>query len=105
MVHVVHGVHVEQPLVGAPVHGLRGTPAHVADLLEQLLRRPQEPGPAEHRRVAREGPVRARDCPGAAAELLLPPLHGRRVRRRRGQREREVLARDLGPAAGQRVRD
>uniref|UniRef100_A0A0A8ZRP1 Uncharacterized protein n=1 Tax=Arundo donax TaxID=35708 RepID=A0A0A8ZRP1_ARUDO len=101
MVHVprrVHGVHV---LVGAPAHQ-HGPLAHVADLLEQLLRGPQESGPAEHRRVAREGPVRARDGPGAAE---LPPLRGRRrVRGRRRQREREVLARDLGPAAGQRVR-
>jgi hypothetical protein len=103
MIHVsprVHMVHVEQALVGGAPVRLRGPPAHVADLLEQLLRGPQEPGPPEHGRVARERPVRPR---GAAGELL-PPRRGRgRVGGRRGEREREVLARDLSPASRQRV--
>lgn len=35
-------------------------PAHVANLLHQLLRRPQEPRPLENRRVACERPDRKR---------------------------------------------
>jgi hypothetical protein len=72
----LHGIRVEQVLVGdAPVDA-RGRASRVADLLEQLLRGREEPGPPEHRRVARERSVRP-----------LPP------RRRRGRvgRERQVL--------------
>jgi hypothetical protein len=93
-VHVViealHRIRVEQGLVGCgPVH-VRGRAPHVADLLEQLLRGGEEPGPAENRRVAGEGPEGARG--GAKRPTGL--LRGR-VRGRGGEREREVLRRDL----------
>lgn len=94
-------VHVEQPVVGAPVR-LPGAASDVADLLEQLLRGAQEPGAPQHGRVAREGAVWARGYTGRE----LPPRRGRRVRGRRGERERKALARDLSPGAGrQRMGD
>jgi hypothetical protein len=88
----LHRIRVEQVLVGDAPADARGGASHVADLLEQLLRGREEPGPPEHRRVAGEGSVR--------------PLQPRRRRGRvgRGGRERQVLRRDLRGEAVRHVR-
>jgi hypothetical protein len=94
-VNAAHAMlHAEHTLVGERVQ-VRGPSADVTDLFEQLLRGAQEPGPPEDGRVARERAVRPRGYPRGE----LPPRRGRRVRGRRREREREVLARDLDPGA------
>lgn len=104
MIDAVHRIRVEQALVGDGAVDVRSSAADVADLLEQLLCRAEETGPAEHGGVAGEGTERPRGLREAAE---LPPrlrLRWWRIRRRGGERQREVLRRDLRERRRQPVR-